>query len=143
VPTAKILQAAVFACRRRGLRHPKLPLPGSTRGTKDLALGNHLSGVVLATNTVQSITDDESAPVVRHAVARKLNAEENDDGAERKTDVPSSRSDVVVLRPPTTVFITNVLVECPTDQDPRKLLKVSMRFGSVGELRELTMFMAV
>ena len=76
---------------------------------------------MLATDTIQSVADDGSAPVVRHTVARKLNTEEDDDCAQRKADVPSSRSDVVVLGPPTTVLVTDEFVEGPADQDTRKL----------------------
>jgi hypothetical protein len=114
-------QAAISKCWSENLSHPKLPLPASLRRTKDLALGNSLSRVVDAALGIQRGLDNGGAPVVGHTVAGKLDTEENDDGANGKTDVPSSRGDVVVLHPPSTVLVTDQLVECPTDENPRKL----------------------
>jgi len=50
-----------------------------------------------------------------------LNTEEEDDGTEGKANVQSSGSDVVVLHPPTTVLVTDELVEDPTNGAPREL----------------------
>lgn len=98
-------------------RPPSLPLPGS--GTEVLAIGDRLSDVT--TSTIEGSADNGGSPVVGHARARELHAEEDDNGAERKTNVPSGRGDVVVLHPPSTVLVTDVLVECPADQAPGEL----------------------
>jgi hypothetical protein len=117
----QIAQATISKCWFEDLSHPRLPLPTTRRGTEGLARGNGLSGVGSTTGAVQSVADNQSSPPVRHTVTRKLDTEEDDDGADGKTDIPSSRGDVVVLHPPTTVLVTDQFVESPTDQDPGKL----------------------
>jgi len=100
-----------------GLCRPSLPLPGSSGRTEDLVAANHLSGVGGTAGTIQSGTDNSSTPVVRHALAWELDTEEDDDGAQRKTNVPGGRGDVVVLHPPTTVSVTDELVKGPAHHD--------------------------
>lgn len=94
-----------------------LPLPGG--GTKCLIAGDSLSDGSLS--TIQSFSHDGRAPVVGHDAAGKLNAEEEDDGAEGETNVHGSGGDVVVLHPPASVAVTNVFVEHPANRAPGEL----------------------
>jgi len=98
-----------------GLCRPSLPLPGSSRGAEDLVTANHLSGVGGTASAIQSVADNGSTPVVRHALTWELDTEEDDDGAQRKTNVPGGRGDVVVLHPPTTVSVTDELIKGPSN----------------------------
>lgn len=122
VPATNIFRLSIFTRWLEGcLLRTRLPLPGSSRRTEDLVTTDRLSGVGATTGTVQGVADNVGTPVVRHGFAGELNAEEEDNGAQRKTNVPGGRKDVVVLHPPTAVFVTDQLVESITDEDPRKL----------------------
>ncbi|KAG9967107.1 hypothetical protein KCU61_g51, partial [Aureobasidium melanogenum] len=105
---------------QRWLENPQslqLPLPGS--GTEVIVARDSLLDVT--TGTVQSGRDNGGSPVVGHATAWQHHAEEDDDGAQRKTNIEGGRGDVVVLHPPSAVLLAQVLVEDPTNSAPRKL----------------------
>jgi hypothetical protein len=91
-----------------------LPLPRAR--TEVLALADDLADSRLS--TIKCLANDSSTPVIWHHATRELNAEEENDGAQSKTDVQSGRGDVVVLHPPTTVLVSDVLVEDVADHDP-------------------------
>lgn len=106
---------------QRWLENPQpseLPLP--VLGTEGLVARDSLLNVARI-STIQGGRDNGTAPVVGHGAAWQHHAEEDDDGAQRKTNIEGSRGNVIVLHPPSAVLLANVLVKDPTNSAPRKL----------------------
>ena len=94
-----------------------LPLPCPR--TKVLVTGNTFPHRSLG--SISSRTDNGVAPVFGHRAARKQDAEEKDDVANRKTNIHGCGSDIIVLHPPSTVGVADPLVEDITDGAPGQL----------------------
>lgn len=97
------------------------PLPGlRSKRLAILEINNLPDG---RTRSINSPRHNTSTPVIRHPRARKLHEEEEEDSAQRETDVESGRCHVVVLHPPSQELASDVLVEDEADHHPGELCR--------------------
>lgn len=67
------------------------------------------------TLVIRSVDDIDTPPGGHLAVDGQLDEEEDGEGGEGEPDVESGGGDVVVLHPPASEFIADVLLEDPAD----------------------------
>ena len=97
------------------------PLPGlRPKRLTILEINNLPDG---RTRSIDSPRHNTSTPVVGHPRTRKLHEEEEENSAQRETDVESGRRHVIVLHPPSQELASDVLVENEADHHPGELYR--------------------